>query len=97
VPAIPLVLTRAAARPVSAVVEPDQLLNEAKVLASVLAQQAPLALAATTRAVLEGLDRPLSEAIAVEKREFVEVFCTEDANEGGAAFLAKRPPTWTER
>lgn len=82
---------------ISAVVEPDQLLNEAKVLASVLAQQAPLEMAATKRAVLERLDPPLSEALAVEKGEFVEVFGTEDANEGVAAFLAKRPLTWAER
>jgi enoyl-CoA hydratase len=82
---------------VSRVVEPDELLSAAIDVARKFAAQAPLALAATKRAVADGLDRPLSEGLDAERREFVGLFATEDAREGITAFLEKRPPTWTGR
>jgi enoyl-CoA hydratase len=82
---------------VSRVVEPDELLSAAIDVARKFAAQAPLALAATKRAVADGLDRPLSEGLDAERREFVGLFATEDAREGITAFLEKRPPSWTGR
>ena len=82
---------------VSRVVEPDELLDTAIEVARKFAAQAPLALAATKRAVADGLDRPLSEGLDAERREFVGLFATEDAREGITAFLEKRPPSWTGR
>jgi enoyl-CoA hydratase len=82
---------------VSQVVEPDELLNAAISAARKFAAQAPLALAATKRAVADGLDRPLSEGLEAERREFVGLFATEDAREGITAFLEKRAPSWTGR
>lgn len=82
---------------VARVVEPDVLLETAVELARRYAQQAPLALAATKRAIAEGLDRPLAEGLEAERREFVGLFSTADAAEGIAAFLEKRAPTWTGR
>ena len=79
------------------VVEPDQLLDAARELAGIYAAQAPLALAATKRAVAEGLDRPLAEGLEAERREFVGLFSSADAAEGITAFLEKRPPSWTGR
>ena len=79
------------------VVEPDQLLDAARELAGIYAAQAPLALAATKRAVAEGLDRPLAEGLEAERREFVRLFSSADAAEGITAFLEKRPPSWTGR
>ncbi|HEX4755645.1 MAG TPA: enoyl-CoA hydratase-related protein [Candidatus Dormibacteraeota bacterium] len=82
---------------VSQIVEPDELLSTAIDVARKFAAQAPLALAATKRAVADGLDRPLSEGLDAERREFVGLFATEDAREGITAFLEKRPPSWTGR
>jgi cyclohexa-1,5-dienecarbonyl-CoA hydratase len=82
---------------VSRVVEPETLLGAARELAGRYAAQAPLALAATKRAVAEGLDRPLSEGLEAERREFVGLFSTDDAKEGITAFLEKRAAAWTGR
>ncbi len=82
---------------VSRVVEPDELLGAAIDVARKFAAQAPLALAATKRAVADGLDRPLSEGLDAERREFVGLFATEDAREGITAFLEKRAPSWSGR
>jgi enoyl-CoA hydratase len=82
---------------VSQVVEPDELLSAAISVARKFAAQAPLALAATKRAVADGLDRPLSEGLEAERREFVGLFATADAREGITAFLEKRTPSWTGR
>ena len=82
---------------VSRVVEPEALLTTAREVAGRYAAQAPLALAATKRAVAEGLDRPLAEGLEAERREFVGLFTSADAAEGITAFLEKRPPAWTGR
>jgi enoyl-CoA hydratase len=82
---------------VSRVVEPDELLGTAVGVARKFGEQAPLALAATKRALVEGLDRPLTEGLQAERREFVGLFATEDAREGITAFLEKRAPSWTGR
>jgi enoyl-CoA hydratase len=79
------------------VVEPEKLLDSARELAGIYAAQAPLALAATKRAIADGLDRPLSDGLEVERREFVGLFASEDAREGITAFLEKRAPSWTGR
>jgi enoyl-CoA hydratase len=82
---------------VSRVVEPGELLGAARHVAGHYASQAPLALAATKRAIAEGLDRPLSEGLVAERREFTRLFSSEDAKEGITAFLEKRPAAWTGR
>ena len=82
---------------VSRVVEPAALQDAARDVAGRCAAQAPLALAATKRAIADGLDRPLTEALLAERREFVGLFSTDDAREGISAFLEKRAATWTGR
>jgi enoyl-CoA hydratase/carnithine racemase len=82
---------------VSQVVEPEALRDSALAITRKLASQAPLALAATKRAIADGLDRPLPEALEVERREFVGMFSSDDAREGISAFLEKRAPSWTGR
>jgi enoyl-CoA hydratase/carnithine racemase len=80
---------------VSRVVEPGSLMGAARDMANRFATQAPLAVAATKRAVNEGLDRPIEEGLDAEVREFTGLFATNDAREGVTAFLEKRAPTWT--
>lgn len=51
----------------------------------------PAALANAKRAIMDGLHLPLEEAIAVEKREFVASFQTDDAVTGITSFLENGP------
>jgi enoyl-CoA hydratase/carnithine racemase len=63
-------------------------------LAGSLAAGAPLAVAAITRVVNDGLDRPLPEALDRELEELAALFASEDAREGMTAFTEKRPPSF---
>lgn len=76
---------------VSEVVEPDELRAAALRWAETLGSRAPLALAATKRAMREGAALPIADALTLEQREFSALFSTEDAKEGISAFLQKRP------
>jgi len=80
---------------VSRVVPAASLRQEAMATAEKLAAQAPLAIAAIKRAVFEGLDRPIEDALEIERREFFAIRFTPDAVEGITAFLEKRKPNFT--
>jgi enoyl-CoA hydratase/carnithine racemase len=82
---------------VAEVVEPDELPAAAQRWGQLLASRAPLALAATKRATRAGAQLPISDALQVERMEFVALFATEDAQEGIAAFMQKRPAEWKGR
>ena len=82
---------------VSEVVADGDVRGRAEALAEDLAAQAPLAVAAITRAVREGLDKPLGHGLDVETHEFTRLFSSDDAREGISAYLEKRPPTWKGR
>jgi len=82
---------------VNAVVPADELMPAALEMARRIAGQAPLAAAATKRAVTRGLDHQLDAGLALELEEFVAIFTTDDAIEGISAFLGKRPPQWRGR
>jgi enoyl-CoA hydratase/carnithine racemase len=61
-------------------------------LAAGLAAGAPLAVAAITRVVNDGLERPLTEAVEGELEELAALFTTEDAREGITAHTERRAP-----
>ncbi len=82
---------------VAEVVEPDDLPATAQRWGELLAARAPLALAATKRAMRAGAQLSIVEALKAERSEFVALFGTEDAQEGIAAFMQKRPPEWKGR
>jgi enoyl-CoA hydratase/carnithine racemase len=64
-------------------------------LAGGLAAGAPLAVAAITRAVNDGMERTLADALERELEELADLFASEDAREGMTAFTEKRPPTFS--
>jgi enoyl-CoA hydratase/carnithine racemase len=66
-------------------------------LAAGLAAGAPLAVAAITRVVNDGLDRSLPEALDRELEELAALFASEDAREGMTAFTEKRKPSFGGR
>ena len=66
-------------------------------LAAGLAAGAPLAVAAITRVVNDGLDRSLPDALDRELEEIAPLFASEDAREGMTAFTEKRQPSFGGR
>jgi len=81
----------------NAVVPEDALLDTAFEYAARITKNAPLAVQATKRSVLEGLKVDMREAYRNEARISKEVFATEDAKEGPRAFAEKREPQWSGR
>jgi enoyl-CoA hydratase/carnithine racemase len=82
---------------VDRLVPADQFEQAVAELADGLAAGAPLAVAAITRVVNDGLDRPLPEALDRELDELATLFASEDAREGMTAFTDKRPPKFGGR
>jgi enoyl-CoA hydratase len=79
---------------VDEVVPAGELMPRAEALALKIAAQAPLAVAETLRAVAEGLDLTLPEALRLEAEHFGRLCGTADKAEGTRAFLEKRVPVW---
>jgi enoyl-CoA hydratase len=79
---------------VNRLVPAGQALAAARELAENIAANAPLALAATKRVMVESQDWRASDAFARQGEIIGPVFGTKDAMEGAAAFAEKRPPVW---
>ena len=75
---------------VSAVYPQADLLPQALKMAERIAGNAPIAIRNIKKAVNEGLDLPIDEAIALEIGLLDHCFTTEDQKEGMQAFLEKR-------
>lgn len=73
------------------------LMGEARNLAASLASRPAVALSLAKRAIREGLSAPLSLGLQLEASLFGLAAASEDAREGTAAFLGKRPPSFTDR
>lgn len=80
---------------VNRITEPGEALEGALELARKIAANAPLALAATKKVVIESQDWPLGEMFQRQGEIINPVFMSKDAMEGAAAFAEKREPRWT--
>ena len=78
-------------------VDAGDVLGEAMALARAIADNAPRAVRATKRAIQRGLDLQIRDAAHLEAFAQAETLATDDAREGIAALLAKRPPAFTGR
>jgi enoyl-CoA hydratase/carnithine racemase len=79
---------------INRVVPAGQALAAARELAAKIAANAPLALAATKRVMVESQDWSAAAAFARQGEIIAPVFGSKDAMEGAAAFAEKRPPVW---
>jgi enoyl-CoA hydratase len=82
---------------VEAVFEPDELMEKTLELAQLLASKSPLALAAAKQAINRAFQGEHSANLEREADSFGELFASEDAKEGLAAFVEKREPAFRGR
>jgi enoyl-CoA hydratase len=75
---------------VNKVVPAEVTVDVARKLAARLAEKAPVALRLAKESVNQALETPLSEGLAIERKNFYFLFATEDQKEGMRAFLEKR-------
>lgn len=75
---------------VNAVYPAAELMEQAEKMASTIAENAPIAVRACKKAINEGLELPMDEAIALEEKLFGSCFESEDQREGMANFLRKK-------
>lgn len=74
---------------VNRVVEPEQLLNEAIVIAEKIVKNAPIAVKLAKTAIDNGLQMNIDTALMYESEIFAECFSTQDQKSGMKAFLEK--------
>jgi enoyl-CoA hydratase len=72
-------------------------LEAAHELATQIAENAPLAVAASKRVILESADWSAEESFARQEDIVGPVRSSQDAAEGARAFVEKRQPVWQER
>ena len=82
---------------VSQVVEPADLMATATQLAERIAENAPLSVQMTRKAIREGADLPLAQGLALERTLFTIIRDTQDRAEGRQAFREKRKPDFKGR
>lgn len=75
---------------VNAVYPAGELMAAAEKLAGAIAANAPVAVRACKKAIDEGLEVGMDEAVVIEEKLFGSCFATADQKEGMAAFLEKR-------
>jgi enoyl-CoA hydratase len=84
-------------RLVNAVFPVELYLEKALNLAEKIASQPPLAVRLAKESILKVFETSLDEGLAVEKRNYTFLYDSEDKEEGIAAFLEKRSPSWKGR
>jgi methylglutaconyl-CoA hydratase len=79
---------------VNRVVPPNELENTAQNIAAAILQGAPGAIANSKRLIEELWSSSVAEDVALALRHHMEARESDEAKEGIAAFLEKRPPKW---
>ena len=74
---------------VNEVYEQEELMGQAMKMAKGIAKQAPIAIRQAKKAINEGLELGMDDAVALEEKLFGECFETEDQRYGMAFFLDK--------
>ena len=74
---------------VNAVYAPEELMPAAQKMAAKIAANAPIAVRACKKAINDGLDAAMDDAIVIEEKLFGSCFETEDQRAGMANFLEK--------
>jgi len=82
---------------VSQVLPPEELLRRAQGLARKIASKSQVAVRAALRAVREGAELKLPEALLQEAQLFADLCDSEDKREGVGALLEKRQPQFKDR
>ena len=77
---------------VNAVYAPEELMPAAQKLAKRIAAQAPIAVRNAKRAIKQGIEMNLDEAVRLESEVFGDCFETHDQVEGMSCFLSKERP-----
>ncbi|NLU24940.1 MAG: short-chain-enoyl-CoA hydratase [Clostridiales bacterium] len=75
---------------VNAVYPAEELMAQAEKLAGAIAKNAPIAVRACKKAINEGLQVDMDQAVVIEEKLFGSCFETADQKEGMGAFLEKR-------
>ncbi|HBQ21989.1 MAG: crotonase [Deltaproteobacteria bacterium GWA2_38_16] len=70
----------------------SELMNEAMKTAKLMLTKGPVALAQAKKAIDEGYNKEMADALEIECEAFAKTFETQDQKEGVKAFLQKRPP-----
>ena len=82
---------------VARVIPAAELIDEALKAAAKIAAMPPLAAIACKEMVNAAFETPLADGLRFERRLFAGLFGTQDQKEGMAAFVEKRPGTFTGR
>jgi len=82
---------------VNQLVEPGEVIDAALALAARICANAPLAVRASRRVVLDGANADDAAAWDMTNSAMAKVASSEDFREGPRAFIEKRPPSWTGR
>jgi enoyl-CoA hydratase len=77
---------------INELVKPEQLMERAEEIATLLASKAPIATQNILQAVDEGINIQLDDALNIEATSFGKVCGTNDMKEGTLAFIEKRKP-----
>lgn len=82
---------------ITEVTSPEELMPRAVAIAELIAEKAPLAVAACKKALNRGVELPLEAALDFEAVLFGAMFNTADMREGTQAFTEKRPAQFRGR
>jgi enoyl-CoA hydratase len=77
---------------VDILVPAGEALSRAHTLSAKIQSKGPLAIKAAKKAITQGLELPMDEALELEAVQFKSLCSTEDQKEGAKAFLAKEKP-----